>query len=224
MTLRFEDMPWGKSGQYSTSGAANFSRVYSFFTGFIAAKFLFVFGMLFAFLLALALLLLFAPGFFRFFLRWKFPFRSKIAEIIERMVDAFTVYSRRRGRLLAAVIIGWAVYLCWFLTYYTNNLALGAGLSLGDVLKVGPLTQIATMIPLSIAGIGLREGAFLGLLDAGGVLRNASSEMRSAALLSATMVYFVSVSVNVFGAVIFLLRRTDYRRQIEEMKERSKVE
>ena len=37
-------------------------------------------------------------------------------------------------------------------------------------------------------------------------------------MLSATMVYFISISVNVFGAAIFLTRRTDYTAQIEEMK------
>lgn len=82
------------------------------------------------------------------------------------------------------------------------------GLSLFDVLKVGPLTQIATMIPLSIAGIGLREGAFVGLLRSSGVW------LAQRTLLAATMWYFVSVSVNIFGAIIFLTRRTDYQARI----------
>ncbi|MCP4632222.1 MAG: flippase-like domain-containing protein [candidate division Zixibacteria bacterium] len=82
------------------------------------------------------------------------------------------------------------------------------GLGLLDVLKVGPLTQIATMIPLSIAGIGLREGAFIGLLKSSGVWVGQKT------LLAATMWYFVSVSVNIFGAIIFLTRRTDYQTKI----------
>jgi len=88
------------------------------------------------------------------------------------------------------------------------------GLGLSDVLKVGPLTQIATMIPLSIAGIGLREGAFVGLLKSMGVWVGQKT------VLAATMWYFVSVSVNIFGAIIFLTRRTDYKAKItkEEFK------
>ncbi|MBD3169640.1 MAG: hypothetical protein GF307_09180 [candidate division Zixibacteria bacterium] len=82
------------------------------------------------------------------------------------------------------------------------------GLGLVDVLKVGPLTQIATMIPLSIAGIGLREGAFVGLLRSSGVW------VAQNTVLAATMWYFVSVSVNIFGAIIFLTRRTDYHTKI----------
>ena len=82
------------------------------------------------------------------------------------------------------------------------------------VLKIGPLTQIATMIPRAIAGIGLREGAFIGLLNYAGVTFE-----HSATLLTATMWYFVSISVNIVGAVIFLTRRTDYARvQSEQVR------
>lgn len=190
-----------------------------FFVGSLNVKFLYVFGVFFAVLLILALLVLFAPNVIRKLFAFNFPLKGKIEKPLNRMVDAFTVYSRKKGHLIGSVLLGLAVYFFWFLTYYTNSLALGAGLSLGDVLKVGPMTQIATMIPLSIAGIGLREGAFMGLLNSLGVVAGAASAQRSAMMLSATMVYFVSVFVNLFGAIIFLTRRTDYRRQVEEMKQ-----
>jgi uncharacterized membrane protein YbhN (UPF0104 family) len=86
------------------------------------------------------------------------------------------------------------------------------GLSLTDIYRVGPLTQIATMIPLSIAGIGLREGAFVGLL------RSAKIWVGPKTVLAATMWYFVSISINIIGAIIFLTRRTDYRRMLAERK------
>jgi hypothetical protein len=190
-----------------------------FFIGSIAAKFLIVFGAFFCVLLILALLLLFTPGVFNLILKFQFPLKGKIEKPLHNLVEAFTIYSRKKSSLLSAILLGLVVYFFWFMTYYVNNLALGAGLALTDVLKVGPLTQIATMIPLSIAGIGLREGAFMGLLDTLGVVQGATAATRSAMMISATMVYFVSISVNVFGAVIFLTRRTDYRRQMEEMKQ-----
>ncbi len=189
-----------------------------FFIDALDAKFLYVFGAFFAVLLVLALVLLFSPGLLRSLLKLRFPLKSRLEKPLSRLVDAFTIYSRRKGHLLAAVGLGLVVYLCWFLTYYSNNLALGAGLSLEQVLKVGPMTQIATMIPLSIAGIGLREGAFLGLLEILGAMEGATAGARTAMMLSATMVYFVSISLNVVGAMIFLTRRTDYRRQVDEMK------
>ncbi len=86
------------------------------------------------------------------------------------------------------------------------------GVSLFDVYKVGPLTQIATMIPLSIAGIGLREGAFVGLL------RSANIWVGPKTVLAATMWYFVSISINIIGAIIFLTRRTDYQKMLAERK------
>lgn len=87
------------------------------------------------------------------------------------------------------------------------------GISLKDVYIVGPLTQIATMIPLSIAGIGLREGAFAGLLESLGIWIGPKT------VLTATMWYFVSISINIIGAVLFLVRKTDYEKTISEMKQ-----
>ena len=190
-----------------------------FFSGVIDVRFLYVFGAFFSVLLVAALVLLFSPGLFNKLLEFNFPLKSKVEKPLANMVQAFTVYSERRATLLAAILLGLAVYMFWFLTYFTNSLALGAGLALADVVKVGPMTQIATMIPLSIAGIGLREGAFMGLLDGLGLVSGAPAAARSAMMLSATMVYFISISVNVFGAAIFLTRKTDYRRQMEEMKQ-----
>ncbi len=189
-----------------------------FFIGSLDIRFLYVFGAFFSVLLLVALVLLFRPGLFRTFLHFNFPFKEKIYKPLSNTIDAFTVYSENKGSLIGAILLGLVVYLFWFLTYYANSLALGAGLALTDILKVGPMTQIATMIPLSIAGIGLREGAFLGLLDSLGVVRGAPAAARTAMMLSATMVYFISISVNVFGAVIFLTRRTDYREQMQEMR------
>jgi glycosyltransferase 2 family protein len=190
-----------------------------FFIGMLNVKFLIAFGLFFGVLLVLSLILLFSPGLFRLLLRLNFPGKNKIEKPLNRTVDAVTVYSHRKGSLVMAVVMGMVVYFFWFLTYYTNSLAMGAGLTLSEVFKVGPMTQIATMIPLSIAGIGLREGAFMGLLDSLGVLKNADSVQRTAMMLSATMVYFVSISVNIIGAVIFLTRKTDYQRQMAEMKQ-----
>jgi uncharacterized protein (TIRG00374 family) len=189
-----------------------------FFIGSLNMKFLLVFGIFFLFLLILALILLFSPGTFRLLLKLNLPGKSKIEKPLNRTVDAFTVYSRRKGSLMLAVIMGLFVYFFWFLTYYTNSLALGAGLTLADIFKVGPMTQLATMIPLSIAGIGLREGAFMGLLDSLGAIGDADSLQRTAMMLSATMVFFISVAVNVIGAVIFVTRKTDYQRQMQEMR------
>ncbi len=159
----------------------------------------------FLFLLVVALILLFKPSLIEGILGFNFPMKGKIEGKLREAIAAFTIYSQRKGALLAAIVFGFGVYISLFLTYYTNALALHAGVGLLDILKIGPLTQIATMIPLSIAGIGLREGAFIGLLEFAAIPFE-----RSATLLTATMWYFVSISVNVVGAVIFLTRRTDY--------------
>ncbi len=188
-----------------------------FFSGSIDARFLYAFGGLFLILLMLALILLFNPNQIRKLLGFNFPLRAKIEKPLNKMVDAFTVYSRRRGSLIGAILLGLVVYIFWFLTYYTNSLALGSGIALTSILLVGPMTQLLSMLPLTIAGVGLREKAFSDLLVSLGVITVGSQEAKSA-VLAMTMVYFVSISVNVFGAMIFLTRRTDYQQQMEAMK------
>ncbi|MCK9523688.1 MAG: flippase-like domain-containing protein [Proteobacteria bacterium] len=190
-----------------------------YFAAAIDTRALMIFGSFFGVLLVIALILLFQPGLFRLLLRFNFPGKGKIEKPLERIVAAFTVYNQRKGSLLGAVALGFGVYLFWFLTYYMNSLALGANLSLLEVLKVGPLTQIATMLPISIAGVGLREGAFMALLQALGTLAaDAPKDVAASVMLTASMVYFVSISLNLIGAVIFLTRRTDYKAQMAQMK------
>jgi uncharacterized protein (TIRG00374 family) len=175
---------------------------------FIAIKttFLYVFLPFFLALFLLALVLLFQPKLIESILALPLPMKGKIERTLRDAVQAVTTYSRKKGSLLAAMLFGMVTYLFLFSTFYTNGLALGAGLQFKDVLLVGPLTQIASMIPLSIAGVGLREGAFVGLLEVGGFHFEPV-----AATLSATMWYFVSISVNIFGAILFIVRRTDYQ-------------
>jgi len=85
------------------------------------------------------------------------------------------------------------------------------GLSMASTMTVGPLTQIATMIPASIAGIGLREGAFAGFLRTSGVWVGPKT------ILASLMWYFVSITLNIVGAVIFLTRKTDYQASKEDI-------
>jgi len=184
----------------------------------LASTFLGAFFAFFTFLLVVALILLFKPVFIEKILSINFPMKGKIEGKLREAINAFTIYSERKSCLLKAIFFGFFVYISLFTTYYTNSLALHAGLGFFDVLRVGPLTQIATMIPLSIAGIGLREGAFIGLLDAAGVQFNSS-----ATVLTATMWYFVSISVNIVGAIIFLTRRTDYE-NVQALMREGKIE
>jgi hypothetical protein len=185
---------------------------------YVAAVFAF-----FLFLLAIALILLFRPSLIEGFLSFNFPMKAKIEGKLREAIAAFTVYSRRKGALLTAVVFGFGVYISLFLTYYTNSLALHAGVGLIDVLKIGPLTQIATMIPLSIAGIGIRGGTFIALLSYTGLPFDST-----ATFLTAHMWYYVSVSVNIVGAVIFLTRRTDYAQvradQVQALMRDGKIE
>jgi hypothetical protein len=164
-----------------------------------------IFFVIFIFMLILALVLLFIPQVFEKILLLRFPGKGKIEGTLKNAVKAVEMYRNHKGSLLVSILCGIIATLFLIMTFYTNNLALNAGISLRQVYIVGPLTQIASMIPLSIAGVGLRDGAFVELLNS--IQANFDY---AAAVITSTMWYIVSISVNIIGAIIFLLRRTDY--------------
>ena len=174
-----------------------------------------LFFAVFGFMLILALLLLFYPQAFEKILLLNFPGKGKVENILRNAVKAVGMYKRKKGTLLISIGCGIVATLCLIMTYYTNNLALNADISMRDVFIVGPLTQIAGMLPLSIAGVGLRDGAFVGLLDKSGIVF-----VHAAAVATTFMWYIVSISVNIIGAIIFLVRRTDYGRISKEEMDR----
>ncbi|MBI2881269.1 MAG: flippase-like domain-containing protein [Candidatus Tectomicrobia bacterium] len=132
--------------------------------------------------------------------RWK---GGRWAGKAHRFVETFTAYSRQRKRLLQAMGLGIVIHLGETLVYYGTALAVGAKVGLADILFTAPLMITATVIPLSIAGIGVREGTFIFFLKQVGV------PAESAALL-AFLGFLVGGFISLFGGVIFVLRSHKY--------------
>jgi tetratricopeptide (TPR) repeat protein len=68
-----------------------------------------------------------------------------------------TAYEKHRRALLKAVAIGFIVHLGTTLMYFFTAHSIGVEVGLGEILYVGPLMIAATVVPISVAGIGVRE-------------------------------------------------------------------
>ena len=118
-------------------------------------------------------LLLLRPGLVEraaaWLLRLNFPGKSRVEGIVRRSVAAVTAYQNHRGVLLRAVLLGLVVHGATVLVYYFCARAVGAPVSLADMLFVGPWIILATVGLPSLGGEGVRELSAVGLLARIGV-------------------------------------------------------
>ncbi len=125
----------------------------------------------------------------------KFDARKRFA----RLYDSLDVYKTSYGPVLAALLLSllsrsvW-VYSCWLL-----GRALDIPLSVWHYFLLMPLVEIGRMLPLSLAGIGIREGLMLVLLRLFGV-----SDTR--AVFLALLIYGIFIVNGLLGGLVYGLR------------------
>lgn len=84
-----------------------------------------------------------------------------LARIIGKLHDALHAYREAPGALGLTLGICLLVQFMRILTVYWAGLALGATLPLLDYLVLVPVTALITLIPVSLSGLGVREGSFV---------------------------------------------------------------
>jgi len=128
---------------------------------------------------------------------------SRLGRIVFRVVDAVTAYEKHRSDLLKAVACGFPVHISICSMYFFTSHALGVPVSYSEIMFVAPIMIAATVVPVSIAGIGVREltfVAFLGPLYGTGLVA-----------LFAFMGYLVGQTISLAGGPVWLARRATYR-------------
>jgi uncharacterized membrane protein YbhN (UPF0104 family) len=139
---------------------------------------------------------------------------SRIGRVVFRVVDSVTAYEAHRPDLLKAVVSGVPIHVATCGMYYFTAHAIGVPVTLVDVMFVAPLMIAATVVPVSIAGIGVREMtfvAFLGPVYGSGLVA-----------LFAFLGYLVGQAISLLGGPVWFARRADYRmfRQAREASSR----
>ncbi len=88
------------------------------------------------------------------------PGREKIL----RISGIFDLFFASRSRAIAVLILAALCHAFTYGVYYSSARAYGAGWLLSDALSIMPVVDVVTMLPITLAGIGLRESTFQTLL------------------------------------------------------------
>lgn len=154
-------------------------------------------GLVFSGMMLLSLVILFKPGIIRWFLDLFIPKASPVRSPFEKAVKAVTAYEKHKLHLAKATLIGFGVHLCTIGMYFCTSRAIGMSPESDDLFVTSALMIGATILPLSIAGIGMREGVF-------------AFFMGPAAAIYAFGGYLVGEVISLFGGPVWLARRGDY--------------
>lgn len=119
-----------------------------------------------------------------------------LARILEKLHAALQAYARAPRALLAATVLSLAVQFLRILEIYCAALALGAEVPLRYYLVLVPVTTLITLIPIGLAGLGLREGSFVYFFSRVGM-------SESMAFSLGLLVFGLTLVLWVIGAVLY---------------------
>ncbi len=142
------------------------------------------------------------PQLFLFFTRFA---PAGIRTRVQTLVDAVGAYRGKAGLLIQAAALGVGTHAFNNLIYVCAARALGVELGIGEVFFASSLQILATLIPASINGIGLREVAAVALYTSPAI-----GLPLAVAVLIPTLGFACEMFVSAFGGLIFLLRKSGY--------------
>jgi glycosyltransferase 2 family protein len=128
-------------------------------------------------------------------------FKFRIGERLKIMItvhDYFEHYFRKRTVLVRGFLYSIAIQMVVIVSVYVVALGLGLDITFLSVVIFIPIISIVTLIPVSISGIGLREGAFVVLFGVVGI-----SSDKAMAL---SLVWFLSVVIGSLWGLFEYLR------------------
>lgn len=116
---------------------------------------------------------------------------------LKRLVTSLSQYKNLNLRCFTTIFaVSIATQLLGILVYYFFARSLGIDITLVAIGWVRGVVVIATMLPITLSGIGVREGVFLYMLNQYGV----ASE-QSLALSFLVFVFIVLISASIYGII-----------------------
>ncbi len=122
--------------------------------------------------------------------------------LLEQVVEACRMVRRGWAGSLVANLLSFPVMLTYILSFDFSARAFRAGVTTFDMFAIMPVVSVITSIPISIAGLGVREKIFEELLMIFAGVPNSTSYLVSLGGFS------FSVFWGLVGAVIFILYRS----------------
>jgi len=129
---------------------------------------------------------------------------NRLADYFQHALSKIRAYTRSYRTIWTVVWVSLAFQGLTILVYDLGAQAFGMEVTLLNLMAMVPLVTLATLLPLSLNGIGIREGGFMILFDALGY----SAE---SGLLLSISIYVLTLILSLAGAVIFLGTRKHSR-------------
>jgi uncharacterized membrane protein YbhN (UPF0104 family) len=124
----------------------------------------------------------------------KWPFMKRIPEL-------YDVYRKKWRHALAGLLVSFVMLFAYFSSYYCGMRAVGGNVEFGAVISAMPVIDAISGMPISVAGVGVREKLFEVLMkDLAGV----PAEIAVAASLAG---FACNVLWAGLGALFFLKKR-----------------
>jgi len=121
-----------------------------------------------------------------------------IESVLTRIHSNIALYRDRKKLLGEALILAFVQRLCWLFAGFVIGRSLHLDLTFMTFIVFLPVIEIIRLIPITIQGIGVREGLFIVFFGTVGVV-NAD------AILLATLIYLMSSLIGLLGGGIYLL-------------------
>jgi glycosyltransferase 2 family protein len=149
----------------------------------------------------------------------EWPFRAVgahgAAAAVGRLFDDLHGFRNQGGALLAAFVASTVVQISRIYVHYLVGLALGVRIAAGYYFLFVPILAALISLPISLNGLGVREGAAVVLFGMAGLTKEQ-------AFAVPFVTYLVSVVISLLGGLIFLSRPP--RRAIAQRLERRRAE
>ena len=127
---------------------------------------------------------------------------ARLRELINHLHNTISIYRQRLGLLAVIWIISFGVQFSRILVYYCAGLALGIDAGLVYFICYQPVAAILAALPISLGGLGVREGVLVTLFGTVGVDREIATAM---SLLG----YIAGIIASLIGGITFVVRRVE---------------
>lgn len=133
---------------------------------------------------------------------WALPGFSLVGKIVNKMAQAFAPFKGRTKVLLWTMLISLIFQLNVIFHYYLISQALDLSITFNWFLVIIPISILIQTLPISINGIGVREGIYVSFLTE--MLGKATVEQ---SLAFSWIAYGMILLLGIVGGIIYALRK-----------------
>jgi len=124
---------------------------------------------------------------------------EKILDLIDKTYEVFMTYKTKRGLILHVLMLSVVAQFVSILVCFIVSLAIEADISILHFLIFVPIVTVLGSIPLSINGLGIREGGYVFFLGLVGVPPTSSLSL-------ALLIRFINTINSLLGGLVYLFR------------------